>query len=253
LGGGSRPFSLRIAAERLRFTVVVHGGALIMQPDDPVSEYDATKYLFTVESDEMWHRYIPPAALGGLMVAIWLLSTPSFGGSSWAISRQSLEQGRVAPLFLHMFAHGGLLHVMMNTISLIILSPPLIKHLGRPPICFARYLYLFIGSGLSGAALFLTVHSGEASSMLGASGAIFGLLGALTRIHPSTGARVQILSGRTWALAKIFAREHAAVLLLFGLVTLLTPASGSIAWEAHVGGLLFGLFATPIFLRGSSN
>lgn len=217
-----------------------------MHADDP--EGDTSEYLFTVEPDERWHRYLAPGVLAALMIGIWLVSTSSFGGLSWAVSRQSLEQGRLLPLLLHMFAHGGLLHVVMNAASLIILSPPLIKHLGRSPICYARYLYLFVGSGLAGAALFLVLHANAATPMLGCSGAIFGLLGALTRAHPSTGTIVSIVSPRTWALVKLFVREHAVLLMVIAAVTILTHASTRIAWEAHLGGLLFGLLAAPLFL-----
>jgi membrane associated rhomboid family serine protease len=152
-------------------------------------------------------------------------------------------------LVLHMFAHGGLLHVAMNAASLLVLSAPLIKHLGRPPISLARYLYLFVGSGISGAVLFLAINADDYSSMLGASGGIFGILGALVRVNPITGTAVAIRSRRTWLLAKLIMREQAALLFLFVLIAFVTGASVSMAWEAHLGGFLFGLLASPIFLQ----
>ena len=189
-------------------------------------------------------------AIAGILVAIWL-AYPQSTLNSWALSAQSVRDDGLKPLFLHMFAHGGVLHILMNAAGLIMLSAPLIVNLGRSPIAFARYIYLLIGSGLSGGVLFLAIHAHGPSSMLGASGAIFGLLGALTRMHPASGQVVPLRSMRTWLLAKLFVREHAVMLALLALVTFYTGSSAGIAWEAHLGGLLFGLVAAPLFLESS--
>ena len=102
-------------------------------------------------------------------------------------------------------------------------------------------------SGLSGAALFLALN--HTAAMLGASGAIFGIFGALARVHPHSGVLVPVTSHRTWLLVWTFVREH---LLMFGLVVfvaLVWGKSASIAWQAHVGGLLFGVVAASFFLE----
>ena len=215
-------------------------------PREPKIDDDEL-FLSVSQSDLPWHIRILPIAITGALVAIWLLY-PQATMNSWALSGQSLRQDGLRPLLLHMAAHGGLLHLLMNAAGLIVLSAPLIASLGRSPIAFARYSYLLIGSGLLGGALFLAVHPTGSSSMLGASGAIFGLLGALTRINPSTGQVVPLKSMRTWLLAKLFVREHAVVLAVFAVITFLTGSSAGIAWEAHLGGLLFGLLAAPLFL-----
>jgi len=197
-----------------------------------------------------WHAYLVPLGLVAIIIGIWL-ALPTEVTGSWALSWNSLRQGQVLPLVLHLVAHGGWAHVGMNVAALVLLSGPLISRLGAPPLSWARYLYLFVGSGLSGAALFLLFHR-DSASMLGASGAIFGLLGALARVHPSTGEAVSIRSPRTWSLFKLFAQNHLVLFALLVVVAVLTGRSVLVAWEAHLGGLLFGFFATPLYLPRSS-
>jgi membrane associated rhomboid family serine protease len=213
--------------------------------DAPASENASS--LFTRDWSVPWHAHLMPAAIATLIVGIWIGSDGKM--TSWAVSWNSLSEQSIWPLFMHMFAHGGLPHVAMNAVVLLLLSGPLISRLGEPPISWMRYAYLLVGSGLFGAAVFLTLNYGSSVSMLGASGAIFGLLGTLARIHPSTGRAVPINSRRTWLVVKLFIQNHVALFALLALIALLTGGAALVAWEAHLGGLLFGFFAAPLFLQ----
>lgn len=206
---------------------------------------DTSDTLFVRDWTVPWHAHVLPMGLSVLLVGIWLES----GGrmNSWAVSWQTLWQNPIS-LVTHMFAHGGLAHVSMNAGALLLLSGPLISRLGHAPLSWMRYLYLFTGSGVSGAALFLILNPAGATSMLGASGAVFGLLGTLARVHPATGQAVPIRSRRTWMVAKFFVQNHLALFALLALIALLTGGSALLAWEAHLGGLLFGFFVAPLFL-----
>lgn len=202
--------------------------------------------LFAREWDVPRHAYVLPLLLSAVILGLWI-SPPIGYPTNWMLSRSSLAQGQMLPLVLHMVAHGGWAHVLTNVAVLIVISAPLVSRLGSPPLAWARYLYLFAGSGLSGAALFLSLNPGSAA-MLGASGAIFGLVGGLARVHPVTGERVEIRSARSWLLIKFFLLNH---LILFGVIAAAAFLSGyaiGLAWEAHLGGLLFGYFACPLFL-----
>ncbi|WP_354641586.1 rhomboid family intramembrane serine protease [Kitasatospora camelliae] len=116
-----------------------------------------------------------------------------------------------------MFVHGGIAHIVMNMISLWVLGPPLERALGR-----VRFLALYLVSGLAGNALAYLV-SGESLYSLGASGAIFGLLGAT----------VVLFRQNRVPLGPVVA------LLVFNLV--ITFAVPAIDWRAHVGGLVAGV------------
>lgn len=195
-----------------------------------------------------WHAHLLPILLSALMLALWIVPLPGYP-AGWMVSWATLIEGELLSLLLHIFAHGGWAHVLMNIAALLLIGGPLISRLGTPPLSLARFLYLFVGSGFSGAALFVLLNQGP-TPMLGASGAIFGLIGALARIHPVTGETVAIRSGRSWLLVKFFLQNHLLLLVLIAAFALLSGNAVGLAWEAHLGGLLFGYFASPLYLPG---
>jgi membrane associated rhomboid family serine protease len=181
-----------------------------------------------------------------LILGIWFTAQEALP-QTWALSRASVRQGAILPIVLHILVHGGWLHAFTNVAALLLISGPLISRLGAPPLSWARYLYIFVGSGVSGAAFFLALNSGP-GSMLGASGAIFGLVGTLARVHPVTGETVEIRSARSWLLVKFFLQNHLLLLLLISVAAFLSGRAVGLAWEAHLGGLLFGYLVGPLYL-----
>lgn len=206
--------------------------------------------LFVRQWSVPWHSHVVPMALG-LIVAIVFFWGGLPVASHWALSWRTVENGRVFPIILHMFAHGGSLHLLLNLSAFLFLSAPLISRLGQPPLAWVRYLYILIGSGISGGALFLLVNRGSAASVLGISGAVFGLVAALARVHPATGDLVNVRSQRTWLLIKFFVQNHLALFLLLAIMAVASGRWIGLAWEAHLGGLMFGFFATPLYIERS--
>lgn len=169
---------------------------------DPLSNQEPMS-LFEREWDVPWHAHLLPGLLVVAMCGLWFLSADHSMGS-WTLSRASIQSAGPLPLLWHMVAHGGLLHLCLNAFAILLLSGPLISRLGQLPLSWLRYLYLFIGSGLSGAALFLVLNQAPNAAMLGSSGAVFGLVAALARVHPVTGEAVPVGSERTWLLTRFF-------------------------------------------------
>lgn len=119
-------------------------------------------------------------------------------------------------LLTAVFLHWDWWHLGLNMLSLWWIGPQLEQVLGR-----LRYTALYLVSGLMGSALsFLVAGAGVFS--LGASGAIFGLLGATVVLHRASG----------YPLGPIVA------LIVFNLI--LTFSMSGIDWRAHVGGLVAG-------------
>lgn len=116
-----------------------------------------------------------------------------------------------------MFVHSGVMHLAMNMVSLWVLGPQLEQALGR-----LRFLGLYVASGLMGSA-FSYLFAGANLNSVGASGAVFGLLGATAVLY-----RVSRVP-----LGPVIA------LLVFNLVITFSLRD-IIDWRAHLGGLLAG-------------
>jgi membrane associated rhomboid family serine protease len=137
----------------------------------------------------------------------------------------AVEQGQYARLITSAFLHAGILHLATNMITLYIVGTPLERVL-RP----ARYLLVYVLSALGGS-LFSVWLSPEFSIGVGASGAIFGLFGALLVLRRQVGA------------------EAGGLAVLIGLNLVISFAVPNISWQAHIGGLVTGVLVALV-LRG---
>jgi membrane associated rhomboid family serine protease len=126
--------------------------------------------------------------------------------------------------FLH--SQGSFFHILFNMYALFAFGPALESMLGR-----GRYIALYLLTAFGGSVGVLLLGTPE-MAVLGASGAIFGLLGAYFVMARGMG-------GNTTQLVIVIA-------LNLG-IGFLFP--NSIAWQAHVGGLVTGLLIAFIFLR----
>ncbi len=166
------------------------------------------------------------------LVFIAELVTGGFNGLTGNVVTQQLDY---APLRLDtseapwrmvtsIFVHLSILHIVFNLYSLYIFGSMLERMLGR-----VRFLVLFLLAGVGGSVGVLLID--PAASVAGASGAIFGMLGAYFVI-------VRRLGGNTVQLLVVI-----AVNLVIGF---LVPG---IAWQAHVGGLVVGAAIGLIYLE----
>lgn len=199
-----------------------------------------------------WGAKLPGGLLAALMSLAWILHIRSGGMASWGISSDALRHGRYATIGLHMFAHGGLFHIAMNSLVLFAISGPVVARLGNWPESWLRYIALFLVSGLAGALAYLLLHPFGNVPMLGASGAIYGILGLLLRLEVEGDELVPLRSPKMRIAAVAIIKENFWMLLLMTLPPLLSGKSGGLAWEAHLGGLLLGLIVGPWFLPKSN-
>jgi membrane associated rhomboid family serine protease len=119
-----------------------------------------------------------------------------------------------------MFLHEDLLHIGFNMFALYLIGTPVEQYLGR-----ARYLGLYFVSGLAGSAGALLQT--PTTPVLGASGAIFGILGAMLILEWQVTGR---LAGNamTWIVINL----------------VISFAIPNISWGGHVGGLIGGILVT---------
>lgn len=186
----------------------------------------------------------PGLLLGGVLVVAFVAQLAAGDPLRWAVSAQALSQGRLETLLTHMFTHGGVGHLLMNLSALFALSPILVSRLGLSPRGWLRYFGFFLIAGLVGGLAYLAIHPLGGVPMLGASGAICGLWGATARI----GLDAELLPLRSRHTLRVVRDFVVANVILFALVFLLVfiaKGQGGLAWEAHLGGFLFGLLTAP--------
>lgn len=164
-----------------------------------------------------------------VIVFIFQLITKDVLTQFLALYNQESGYFRPYQLFTYMFAHGGFTHIFFNMLSLAFMGPILESFWGQK-----KFLLFYLITGI-GAALFSMgidlIMGGGAGSMLGASGAIYGLLMAFGMIFPNM--EVQLL------IPPIPIKAKYLVFLLGGL-TFLMDRSGSVAHFAHLGGVVVG-------------
>jgi len=172
-----------------------------------------------------------PARLTGALTATARLAAPWSGPPP------------IATLVTSMFLHGGVLHVAGNMLYLFIFGAAVEEAMGA-----VRYLLFYLACGIAAALAMAAVTPHSSVPVIGASGAIAGVLGAYFVLYP----RAKILTILPIIVLMYFVEIPAVLYLLLwfaaqlyaGLAT--GEAAGGVAWWAHVGGFLFGMALGPM-------
>jgi membrane associated rhomboid family serine protease len=150
-------------------------------------------------------------------------------------------------LLTHMFMHGGIAHLLGNMLFLWIFGDNVEDMLGH-----GRYLLFYLACGLCAAGAQVAVDPSSQVPMLGASGAIAGVLAAYGVLYPRS--RITVLNpipilwlfwGFVLSLPAWFV---IAEFFVVNLLNALKPTSpgGGVAFAAHVGGFIAGLVLLPL-------
>ncbi|WFB34393.1 rhomboid family intramembrane serine protease [Kiritimatiellota bacterium B12222] len=154
-----------------------------------------------------------------------------------------VNQGMFWTPFTYMFLHGGLMHLVFNMLAIYLLGPDLEETFGKTAFLFLYFLSGWLG-GL-GFVLISYVMQGQITPCVGASGAIFGLLGGVVALYPK---RIYVILP---VMIPVRASVLATLLLSTHLFFILTPYGNNVAYEVHlVGGVTGFIFcATAAFLH----
>lgn len=128
-------------------------------------------------------------------------------------------------LFTVALVHAGLLHLGFNMYALMVLGNPLETAFGS-----SKFLIVFFFSLLTGS-LTSAYFASASSYSVGASGAIFGLFGAMIIVGNKIGADVR------------------SIYVIIGINFVIGFAVGGIDWKAHLGGLIGGLIGTQFVFK----
>lgn len=204
--------------------------------------------------------HAPSSVLGliGLMVAIHLAITllpiPIDLWALFAFNPALYAEGAsvsalIIPLFSHQLLHGGWLHLGVNSLWLLAFGPVVARRYGA----WVFFAFFFL-AGAAGALAYMALHWGETGILVGASGAISGLMGAAFRMMhwPGVAPGTRLVPLFAPPILK-FSAAWMAANVIFGVVGFGTGSDGDqIAWQAHMGGYLFGLIAIGLVDRLAS-
>lgn len=135
-------------------------------------------------------------------------------------------------VFYSMFLHGSLLHIAGNMLFLWVFGNNIEDRMGIP-----GYIAFYLAAGLVATAAHVLVQPNSTIPVVGASGAIAGVMGAYLVLFPDVRIRSLII-----LIFLVFFRDIAAKWLLgFWFVSqFFTNPNAGVAWVAHVGGFVFG-------------
>ncbi|QXP86833.1 rhomboid family intramembrane serine protease [Methylococcus capsulatus] len=142
-------------------------------------------------------------------------------------------------LVTHMFLHGGWFHIIGNMWFLWVFGDNVEDAMG--PL---RFVAFYVLCGLAAAAAQIASDPGAAVPMVGASGAIGGVMGAYARLYPRTQVITLIFLGFYWTTVAIPAFAMLGYWFFIQLISglpALGSTSGGVAFWAHVGGFLAGV------------
>jgi len=157
------------------------------------------------------------------------------------------------------FIHGNLTHLFFNAIWLLAFGAPVARRFGA-----LRFTVFFLVTAAAGAAVHLAANFGDPAPMVGASAGISGAMAAAIRFVFQRGGPLAAFGSHDEQVYRVPAAPLSAmwrdprvlvflvawfgVTLLFGLSTITMPGvENNIAWQAHVGGFLAGLFGFALF------
>jgi membrane associated rhomboid family serine protease len=153
------------------------------------------------------------------------LVVPSIQQQLWLPSFEYLQfTNEWYRLFTVALTHGGIFHLGFNMYSLLVLGNPLEAAYGKQKFLIVFFFSLLTGSLTS--AYFASLYSAS----VGASGAIFGLFGALAIVGKKIGADIR------------------SIIVIIGINFAFGFALGGVDWRAHLGGLIGGVVAAQLVM-----
>ena len=156
------------------------------------------------------------------------------------------EVSPLLTIFTSMFLHGGILHLLGNMLFLWIYGNNIEDSMGH-----TKFLIFYLLCGFAAALLQAIISIESSTPMIGASGAVSGVLSAYFLLFP----KARVLTLLILFIFITFIRIPAGILIGFWFLSQIInayfndPNSPGVAWYAHIGGFLMGLFLIPFFKK----
>ncbi|MGO8954232.1 MAG: rhomboid family intramembrane serine protease [Rhodomicrobium sp.] len=146
-------------------------------------------------------------------------------------------------LVTYMFLHGSVLHLLVNMIFLFVFGDNVEDAMGH-----LRFILFYLVCGVSAALVHSAMTDSPDSPLIGASGAISGVIGAYLMLHPNI--RVWVLFPKLPFLPLRFPAGFViGTWILYQIGAAIYLSSGATAWWAHVGGFFTGALLVAVLKR----
>ena len=184
----------------------------------------------------------PALAVVAAIVGSYAWQTTWGGGAAAAdvlgFAPADLDRGRWWTSLTVMLVHGGWVHAIMNALAALAFGPPVARLLGPTGRGALGFFLFYMVCGVLSSLGYAALHLHDSEPVVGASGAVSGLMGAAARLLGQNDRLAPIVSrpvislGGSWLVVN-------ALMAVFGAVPFMPGAR--IAWEAHIAGFLAGL------------
>ena len=177
-----------------------------------------------------------------LLQLLWDLISGGGFTSLFGLSLTGLKRGFIWQLVTYLFVHGSFGHLFLNMLALFFIGPETERAVGT-----RQFVVLYLLSGVLGGLGWVLISNVEWARCVGASGAVFGILGAFAALFPNRPITLLVfyvlpVTMRAWVLA--------VLLGLMELAFLLSSSQNGIAYSAHLAGGVAGyLYARVAFGR----
>ncbi len=191
----------------------------------------------------LWQLSLGEAGFAATVRALGLTPAQFFG-------RVDAGQAAAIPagttLFTSMFLHGGWMHLIGNMLYLWIFGNNVEDSMGH-----GRFVVFYLTCGIAAALAQALPNPDSMIPMIGASGAISGVLGAYLLLFPHARVLVLLPIGVYVRLIQLPAMWVLGFWIVLQVInSLVTQTSGGgVAWGAHIGGFIAGVLLIPLFKR----
>lgn len=187
----------------------------------------------------------PALLLGVALIVAFLAQGGAAGpqvyehfGELYGLRPFEAVQGRWSGLFTSLFVHGGWPHVLLNALGALAFGAPVARVLGLRARGAALFFAFYLICGVFAGWAYVRMHPSSSDVLVGASGAVSGLMGAASRLIERPGRLSGLLRPTVVGMAAGW-----LIINLIAAVTGTLPGAGgaAIAWEAHLAGYAAGL------------
>lgn len=204
---------------------------------------------FPVELNAPKVRSLPLVTWGFAVICIFVFAIHFYDADAvkqWGLIPNDLWRNGGLNIFTSVFFHGNWVHLIGNIYFLLIFGDNVEDHLGK-----WRYVLFLLMSQFFSFIIYLTVHSESAIPCIGASGVISGIIALYAVLFPKVRLSFLLTSRRIllWRLWHWISLPAWAVFVLWMIFQSImafvaeVDRAGGVAYSAHIGGALFGLFA----------